>query len=310
GYLGSFGFGNLSLRDKKWGISLQGGGRYSYNVRTDGYNNRTSFVNGTPTFLEQLDNNDSWRNYANYAVTFDYDFNKKNSITLAYRNRFGNSRSEGTQNTTTKDADKQIVRQFERFVDNNRDNVTNTVDFTYIKKFENPDQEFNILAQWSENNRIENFDSKLNNVAFERSFNDGIDREVTLQLDYVQPLGKKAKWEMGAKGILRTVTSDGTFSEFRDNQYVRRPDRENFLNYDQDVVAGYSSFTVQLPKDFGLQAGVRFERTLINADFKDVPDAEIPNYDNFLPSINFTKKFNKVHQFRLSYTQRIQRPSI
>jgi outer membrane receptor protein involved in Fe transport len=104
--------------------------------------------------------------------------------------------------------------------------------------------------------------------------------------------------------------NDGTFSEFRDNQYVRRPDRENFLNYDQDVVAGYSSFTVQLPKDFGLQAGVRFERTLINADFKDVPDAEIPNYDNFLPSINFTKKFNKVHQFRLSYTQRIQRPSI
>jgi outer membrane receptor protein involved in Fe transport len=310
GYLGSFGFGNLSLRDKKWGISLQGGGRYSYNVRTDGYNNRTSFVNGTPTFLEQLDNNDSWRNYANYAVTFDYDFNKKNSVTLAYRNRFGNSRSEGTQNTTTKDANEQIVRQFERFVDNNRDNVTNTVDFTYIKKFENPDQEFNILAQWSENNRIENFDSKLNNVAFERSFNDGIDREVTLQLDYVQPLGKKAKWEMGAKGILRTVTSDGTFSEFRDNQYVRRPDRENFLNYDQDVVAAYSSFTVQLPKDFGLQAGVRFERTLINADFKDVPDAEIPNYDNFLPSINLTKKFNKVHQFRLSYTQRIQRPSI
>jgi outer membrane receptor protein involved in Fe transport len=310
GYLGSFGFGNLSLRDKKWGISLQGGGRYSYNVRTDGFNNRTSSVNGTPTFLEQLDNNDSWRNYANYAVTFDYDFNKKNTITLAYRNRFGNSRSEGTQNTTTKDANKQIVRQFERFVDNNRDNVTNTVDFTYIKKFENPDQEFNILAQWSENSRIENFDSKLNDVAFERSYNDGIDREVTLQLDYVQPLGKKVKWELGAKGILRTVTSDGIFSEFRDNQYVRRLDRENFLNYGQDVVAGYSSFTVQLPKDFGLQAGVRFERTLINADFKDVPDAQIPNYDNFLPSINFTKKFNKSHQFRLSYTQRIQRPSI
>jgi outer membrane receptor protein involved in Fe transport len=310
GYLGSFGFGNLSLRDKKWGISLQGGGRYSYNVRTDGFNNRTSSVNGTPTFLEQLDNNDSWRNYANYAVTFDYDFNKKNTITLSYRNRFGNSRSEGTQNTTTKDANKKIVQQFERFVDNNRDNVTNTVDFTYIKKFENPDQEFNILAQWSENNRIENFDSKLNDVAFEQSYNDGIDREVTLQLDYVQPLGKKAKWELGAKGILRTVTSNGIFSEFRDNQYVRRLDRENFLNYGQDVVAGYSSFTVQLPKDFGLQAGVRFERTLINADFKDVPDAQIPNYDNFLPSINFTKKFNKIHQFRLSYTQRIQRPSI
>jgi hypothetical protein len=39
---------------------------------------------------------------------------------------------------------------------------------------------------------------KLNNVAFERSFNDGIDREVTPSADYVQ-LGKKqnGKWEKG-----------------------------------------------------------------------------------------------------------------
>lgn len=317
GYLGSFGFGNLSLRDKKWGVSLRGGGRYSYNVRTDGFNNRTSFVNGTPTFLRQLDDNQSWRNFANYAATFDYDFSKKSSLTIAYQNRFGNSRSEGTQNTTTEDANQQVVRQFSRLVDNVRDNVTNTVDLTYIKRFENPDQELNILAQWSENNRDENFtaDQRFiipqNNLLQERSLNNGIDREITLQLDYVQPLGKKVKWEMGAKGILRKVTSDGEFfTAINNSEFVPTPIRENFLNYDQDVLSTYSSFTVQLPKDFGLQAGVRFERTLINADFKDVPNADIPNYDNFLPSINLTKKFNKRHQFRLSYTQRIQRPSI
>lgn len=312
GYLGSFGFGNLSLRDKKWGVSLRGGGRYSYNVRTDGFNNRTSFVNGTPTFLEQLDDNQSWRNYANYAATFDYDFSKKSSLTIAYQNRFGNSRSEGTQNTTIKNSTQQVVREFDRFVDNNRDNITNTVDLTYIKKFENPDQELTLLTQWSQNNRIENFDSQQNGVAFERSFNDGFDREMTVQLDYVQPLSKKAKWEMGAKGILRRVTSDGTFGIFSSDQnvYIPAPERENFLNYDQDVLSAYSSFTFQLPKDFGLQAGLRLERTLIDADFKDVPNANIPNYNNFLPSINLTKKFAKRHQFRLSYTQRIQRPSI
>lgn len=312
GYLGSFGFGTLSLRDKKWGVSLRGGGRYSYNVRTDGYNNRTSFVQGTPTFLQQIDDNQSWRNNANYAVTFDYDFSKKSSLTLAYQNRFGNSRSEGTQNTTTTNAAQEIIRQFDRFVDNNRDNVTNTVDLTYIKRFDNPDKELTILTQWSQNNRIENFDSRQNGLAFERSFNDGFDQEVTLQLDYVQPLTKKAKWEMGAKGILRKVTSDGTFSIFSSSQnsYIPAPERENFLNYNQDVVSAYSSFTVELPKDFGLQAGLRLERTMIGADFKDVPNADIPDYNNFLPSINLTKKFATRHQFRLSYTQRIQRPSI
>jgi hypothetical protein len=51
----------------------------------------------------------------------------------------------------------------------------------------------------------------LNNVAFERSFNDGIDREVNPSAGHAAAW-KKAKWEMG-EGILRTVTSDGTFSE-------------------------------------------------------------------------------------------------
>lgn len=312
GYLGSFGFGSLNLRDNKWGVSVRGGGRYSYNVATDGFNNRTSFVNGIPTYLEQLDDNQSWRNNANYAVTFDYDFSKKSSLTLGYQNRFGNSRSEGTQITTLKNASQQIVREFDRFVDNNNDNMSNTLDLTYIKRFDNPDKEFNILAQWSQNNRIGDFDSQQNGVAFERSFNDGIDREVTFQLDYVQPLTKKAKWEMGAKGILRKVTSDGTFSIFspEQNAYIPTPERENFLNYDQDVLSAYSSFTFELPQDFGLQVGGRLERTVIGADFKDVPNADIPDYNNFLPSINLTKKFAKRHQFRLSYTQRIQRPSI
>lgn len=312
GYLGSFGFGNLSLRDRKWGISLQGGGRYSYNVRTDGFNNRTSFVNGTPTYLSQIDNNDAWRNFSNYSATFDYDFNSKTNFSIAYRNRSGNSRSEGTQDIISKDANQQITRQVARYLDNNNDNFSNTIDVTFIKKYDKPEQELTFLSQWSVNNRFQNFDSRQNGIAFEKSINDGIDREITVQLDYVQPLSKSVKWELGAKGILRKVTSDGEFNIFntRTNVFERAPARENFLNYFQDVISTYSSFTIKLPKEFGLQAGVRYERTLIDAEFKDVPEADIPDYDNFLPSINLTKTFNKRHQFRTSYTQRIQRPSI
>lgn len=312
GYLGSFGFGNLSLRDKKWGISLQGGGRYSYNVRTDGTNNRTSFVNGTPTFLNQVDDNQAWRNFSNYSATFDYDFNSKTNFSIAYRNRSGNSRSEGFQDITTRGADQQLLSQNIRFVDNNSDNFSNTIDLTFTKKYEKPEKELTFLGQWSVNNRFTNFDSERNNIAFERSINDGIDREITAQLDFVQPINKSIKWELGAKGILRKVTSDGSFSFFNasTNTFDRAPSRENFLNYFQDVISGYSSFTIKLPKEYGLQAGVRYERTLINADFKDVPDADIPDYGNFLPSINVTKTFAKRHQMRASYTQRIQRPSI
>ena len=82
GYLGSFGNGNLNLRDKKWGISLNGGGRFSYNVRNDGFTARESRVGDLPTYLVQLDDNRSTRNNGNYQGTFDYDINEKNNFSM------------------------------------------------------------------------------------------------------------------------------------------------------------------------------------------------------------------------------------
>lgn len=314
GYMGSNGFGNLNLRDKKWGLSFQGGGRWSYNTLTDGLNTRTSYVNNIPTYLTQTDNNSAWRNHANYSVSFDYDLSKKSSLTLAYRNRSGNNRSLGTQHTLLQDANRATIREFERYIDNDRTNYTNSVDLTYIKLFDKPDQELSFLAQWSENNRDENYTAEQNEAPYEKSLNTGLDREITIQGDYTHPLTKKIKWEVGGKGILRTVTSLGSFSYYDANlkAYAPFPARDNYLNYSQDVVSGYSSFDFNLPKKFGFQIGARYEQTLIDATFKEVANADIPNYTTILPNIKLTKAFgkSKATRLRLSYSQRIQRPSI
>jgi hypothetical protein len=80
---------NLSLRDKKWGISCKvvADIRTTYVptvITTD------KFSNGTPILLEQLDNTIRG-GIMPITPPFDYDFNKKNSVTLAYRNRFESS---------------------------------------------------------------------------------------------------------------------------------------------------------------------------------------------------------------------------
>jgi hypothetical protein len=127
------------------------------------------------------------------TVTFDYDFNKKNSVTLAYQTA---SRPSARRNAEYYDQRCQraglcVSLSVSLII---TDNVTNTVDFTYIKKFKTPIRNSNIWLNGAKTNCIENFDLGLNNVAFERSFNDGIDREATLQLITAW---KKAKWEMG-----------------------------------------------------------------------------------------------------------------
>ena len=41
----------------------------------------------------------------------------------------------------------------------------------------------------------------------------------------------------------------------------------NIFNYDQNVTAGYFSYTLSLPKNYSLKAGTRYEYTTINAHF-------------------------------------------
>ncbi len=312
GVLGSSGNGNLNLRDGKWGISLNGGGRASYGFRTEGLNTRTSVIDGEATYLTQTDNNTGVWGGGRGSATFDYDFDKKTNFSITYSSRIRANGGKGDQLTTLLDANSDLVFENVRYIDQIDRSTSGDLDFTFLKKYTNPIQELSIMAQISKNNRNEFFTAEQNGFAADSSENKGIDKEYNFKLDYVQPLGKKLKWELGGKATLRSATSDGQFYSYdvSTGAYSLNSLRSNFLDYDQDVAAGYSSFTLELPKKWGLQAGVRYEKTLISAQFKERSDVEIPDYDNWLPSINLSKRFEKGGSIRGSYTQRIQRPSI
>jgi outer membrane receptor protein involved in Fe transport len=302
--------GSLNLRDKKWGVSLRGGGRASYNFKTEGENIRESVIDGAATYLTQLDNNIGKWGGGRYSGTFDYDFDKKTNFSIQYSASVRGNGGKGDQVTTLLDANRALIFENVRYIDQTSKSNSNDIDFTFTKRYENPIQELIILAQLSLNNRNDYFIAQQNNIAADSSENQGLDRELNFKVDYVQPLGDKVKWEFGGKGILRSATSDGRFYSFNGTNYALNNLRSNFLDYEQNVAAGYSSFTFELPKKWGIQAGMRYEKTMISAQFKETADVEIPNYQNWLPSINISKRFENSGSIRASYTQRIQRPSI
>ncbi|MGR3812063.1 TonB-dependent receptor domain-containing protein [Jiulongibacter sp. NS-SX5] len=304
--------GNLNLKDKKWAISLSGGGRMSYNYKTLGLNTRTSVINGEATYLTQESDNRSIWGGGRYRGSFVYDFDKKTNFTISYSGRARIRGGKGDQITTLLDDTQSLIFQNTRYIDQSNFGNSNDLDFSFNKRYANPVQELSILAQYSKSNRNTAFIAQENNIAADSSDNRGIDQEFNIKLDYVQPLGEKVKWEMGGRAVLRGATSDGKFYDFvpENNAYALNSLRSNYLDYDQNVAAGYSSFTIELPKKWGIQAGVRYERTMITAQFTELADIEIPDYDNFLPSINLSKRFEKGGSIRASYTQRIQRPSI
>ena len=311
GVRGANAFGNVNLRKKKIGTALNFGGNSSYNTPGDGSTERSSSVRGVETKFKQSDQNDVRRLFANTQLTIDYDINAKNSMSLSGRYGVGDFNTSGSQSTLLTGVSGNILRQFEQDTKNIRGNRSIDVDFNYTKTFKEKGHELALLAQHGRNIRVTDFVNIPNNAPLNKSRNDGINGETTFQLDYTYPF-KKNIFEAGAKYIVREVSSEfDFFQQTKSGIDSLVANRTNNFNYDQDVSSVYSTFTISLPKKWGLKAGVRYENTQITAKFQ-TSDSKItiPSYENFIPSLSVSKDFPKNHKVRASYTQRIQRPSL
>jgi hypothetical protein len=174
------------------------------------------------------------------------------------------------------------------------------------------------MALYSKNNRNNDFESRTNEVdgvtAFDgyKNLNDSYNREITIQADYQTPIGKNQLLELGGKEIMRSAFSDYTyFVDDGSGSYVPSGNAmlTNNLNYDQNIIAGYTSYTISLQKGYSLKAGARYEYTTIDAYTQTEENIAIPEYGVFVPSVNLSKKL-KTGTLKAAYNRRIQRPSI
>lgn len=313
GWRGANAFGNLNLRQKKVGTSLNFGGNSGYNTPGDGSNIRESSVRGFNTTLAQTDANNVARLFGNTQLSVDYDINPKNSLTLTGRLGIGNFNTKGPQTSLlTGETKDEVLQQFTRYVKQLRNNNSLDFDFNYTRTFKEQGHDFTLLVQHGRNIRNTDFRTDQNNRPFNKSNNDGKNAETTFQADYTYPF-KKHIFEVGAKYIIRDVTSAYDFYQFDEQvgDLVLLPGRTNNFEYEQKVGAAYSTLTLALPKKWGLKMGVRYENTTINAKFQNSDtQTTIAPYDNIVPTLTVSKDFPKNHKVRFSYGQRIQRPSL
>ncbi|RYE19951.1 MAG: TonB-dependent receptor [Sphingobacteriales bacterium] len=143
-----------------------------------------------------------------------------------------------------------------------------------------------------------------------RQRNKASSNEQTFQLDYVHPL-KKLNIEGGFKTIFRDNSSDIISDNFftNDDLDAAKTDADRF-NYLQRVYAFYNSYQYTINDKNTIKAGLRLERTTIDADFITQDTSFSNSYNNMIPSIAFQHKFKNDASVNLGYTQRIQRPNI
>ena len=325
--------GSLSLNAGKgrFGFSSSGGFYYS------SPNDANLCVLRGPANFEYNDDlrceDQTGLNYTNFGVTntsrigFNgsasafYDFNAYNAINSSFSIRGygfdtdGNSQGIFFSQTATPSFDRT----------NTGENLFSGYDWNtdYTKKFEGNDkQELVIATQISTN--IQNQDNFVSDVGFfarnENINNEGDNLELTGQIDYVQPIGKSNKLEVGVKAVIREIDSDSEFSPVIDEVPTLDLARSFLFNYDQDVYAGYASYNFFIKK-FNVITGLRYERTQIggegelkdgsvNTETQEILNAFPFSYENWLPNIAISRSLKNFRTVKVAYSKRIQRPSL
>ncbi|MBC3784719.1 TonB-dependent receptor domain-containing protein [Spirosoma utsteinense] len=320
---------NGNLRTGKMGFSLSGYGRANYNVRGAFANTQQIFGSNGTTTTEQSASTRNQGVFGQYTLGWDYDISKNSAITASLRYGARNN-TVFQDNFLTKTSGLYFPVYNARNV--KTDDLSGTVDANvdYTRTFAKPQQEMSISAQYSRNNRNNNFIADILSAtdfstiaSRQQNLNDSYNQESTFQADYQTPIGKNQLIEFGGKGIYRQVESSfrynfatGPNAGFQMDE--NRPG--NTLNYDQTIGAGYVSYTITTKSKFTIKAGTRYEFTSINANYSRTQAGEqgaaagedlgIPSYSNLVPSINISKALKGGKTIKLAYNRRLQRPGI
>ncbi len=184
----------------------------------------------------------------------------------------------------------------------------------YRRSFENPDRDWTVSLQHSNSTEVTDYDVERNFIlpatgnSVESSKNDNVNRETTLQTDFTNPFSKKFTLETGAKALLRNVNSDSKTTVSFPTAGFPETNTVSSFNYDQSIYAAYAVGSLSLKK-FGFKIGGRFEQTELQGD-QDADSTKFKgDYNNLIPSATFSFMETGKYQFKLSYTQRIHRPS-
>jgi len=311
-------FGNVNLRTKKLGVSVNAGGRMMY-PPTGGYIDISrQLVNGQTLRTRQENNGQQLGGFGNVQLSLDYSPTAKDNVTFSVRN---SRRAFNLENNQQSYAFVGAIKtpSFGNQIDTK--NMGNNLDMNldYTRKFEKENKEFSILAQFSQNKGDNSYTrnqyqgASVGEISYrENNPNKSQTQERTIQIDYQDPLSKYVQIETGAKMILRHIESDFRFNYDSSGRgaYTSNPLRTNVFSYDQNVYSGYLSFLFQTKNKWGFKPGLRYEYTQLGAKYQDAPAVDLPDFGSLIPSLTISKSLKGGKTIRVSYNRRIQRPSI
>src|SRR5690606_17902928 len=140
-------------------------------------------------------------------------------------------------------------------------------------------------------------------------FDDTERDQLTVNLDYINPLSEKAKLELGLEARLFDTNIDytSTGQSYNSNGDLI-PTPSTVFNYQRNIYSAYATYGKTFEK-WSYQLGARFENVSVKADTNSVR-AFTNDYFQVYPSAYITYSPTEKNQFQLSYSRRVDRPGL
>lgn len=295
-------FGNYSFRDN-----------LSY-TQSELYR-RTNY-NDTLEYLEQ----DGFGTRDRVSHTFkggiDIYLNDLSSLTLSTTQSVSdNGRDETNSNEELNDIYFPTAYYF-RISDEEESERNQEYNAYYTKNFEREGMNLIGEVNYSMGTESESNDA-VNDVFFGTPIVDEDNRTVenqsrtvlTARFDFTHPLNDTARLEFGAKSIVRNIDTDFEFYGLVGELATYDSSRSNHFVYDEQIHAVYATYGNQLGV-FGFQAGLRLEQALTKSTLVTTGEEFENNYFSVFPTLHLSYDFGNENVTQLSYSRRIDRPSI
>ncbi|WP_282126871.1 TonB-dependent receptor domain-containing protein [Marinifilum flexuosum] len=258
--------------------------------------------------LHQKFNFDS-ENYSHLLkVGADIYLNEKNTLSFYTTQNFRDGDFEGTT---------KIYRgnslDFHNLMNSKTDNSTGTYNVNYKIDFEKEGHNLEFEATYSSSDAPEDasYRELLNPDDRNSNYSDNIENEYTntlLNLDYTNPLSENTKLEMGLELRLNDTDNLRVTDQF---DFTNTKVDNSAFSYDRSIYSGYVNLNHKIDK-FSMQVGARLEQYEVDGDF--IKGDEKAKYTDsrftVYPSVFFTFNPSERNQFQLSYSRRVDRPSI
>jgi outer membrane receptor protein involved in Fe transport len=320
-------YSNLSLNLRQGKFNFFGSGNYNQSGgiargETKRQNKKNGFIQD---YFNQVSETERSRRFQSVRFGLDYFIDNRNTITVSQNFVKGVFENNEEQDQEYLNTERVIFQRGDRTsVSKSNFNRSNS-QLNYKHTFPKAGQELTADATYSKGSGDNN--SLISNYYFSpggienatprfvnnRGVNDN--DQLTIQVDYVNPISENSKIEIGGRRFRNTNNNIlDAFSLTGGNEF-KLPLSTN-VAYDETVYGAYTTYT-NVWKSIRFQAGLRAEHSEFNGLLVDsarkfgytLPQDLGGIFDGLFPSLYLTKAVGEGQEVQLNFSRRIRRPS-